>query len=433
MPAERKPARLKQWRGKWYIFYTDFTVSPPKERRASCGKRDKEARRAMLKEYARTEKRENVAAEHRGGGAAFQTRLIDAMDRFIKRSRARVKARESNPAARAEGLSPVTLRGLEATHDRFKAWIEDTGRARLHTGDLTGSVLEEYRLHYATGNRSAATIAGEVRNLRAMLRWIDSQRPPMFRDFAYTISPALKPGPGGESKGLAFTPEELRAFLRSALERESPDFKADVKRKKRGRVENFKQGPSVTSATPVSRLFILAALTGARLGELLALKWEHLDLERGRITIHASKTGHTRILPLMGAPEGDVAPVLVDLLRHWKLEAGTRQYVLPHGDLDHPVFPKSGWLLTQRMCKSSVSGPQKLRKNFTSYAASLGIPATVAALWQGHAAEVASKYYRMQVLDRQQAPDLAGAMGLVEFLLELAGSRPQRRVTGKKR
>lgn len=39
---------------------------------------------------------------------------------------------------------------------------------------------------------------------------------------------------------------------------------------------------------------LLAAVTGARRGELASLRWSHLDLEAGTVTIHATKTRRTR-------------------------------------------------------------------------------------------------------------------------------------------
>ena len=35
----------------------------------------------------------------------------------------------------------------------------------------------------------------------------------------------------------------------------------------------------------------LAAVTGLRIGEILAIRWEHLDLDTGRLTLPATKTG----------------------------------------------------------------------------------------------------------------------------------------------
>ncbi|HRK36311.1 MAG TPA: site-specific integrase [Candidatus Hydrogenedentes bacterium] len=192
--------------------------------------------------------------------------------------------------------------------------------------------------------------------------------------------------------------------------------------KPRGEKERFEQTATAYAATPVSRLFLMLALTGARVGEILALKWDDVDLARGRLIIRAQKTGMTRIVPLMGAPEGDIAPGLVALLRRWKLEAGAREYVLPHDDLPKPVFPKSGWQMTASEIKGERIGPQALRQNFTSYAASIGIPAAVSAMWQGHASDVAEKYYRAQVLDRNPGASLEAVMGLADFLPRIESS-----------
>lgn len=69
-------------------------------------------------------------------------------------------------------------------------------------------------------------------------------------------------------------------------------------------------------------------------------------------------------------------------------------------------FPRKRWE------RAGKVRPQALRRSFTSYAASLGIPASVCALWQGHRADVAERFYRMQVLERLDASSLESAMGL---------------------
>ncbi|MBV6514397.1 MAG: hypothetical protein HPKKFMNG_00020 [Planctomycetes bacterium] len=64
-----------------------------------------------------------------------------------------------------------------------------------------------------------------------------------------------------------------------------------------------------------------------------------------------------------------------------------------------------------------------LRQNFTSYAASLGIPAAVTALWQGHVKVVAERFYRAQVLERHQGNSLEQAMGMSKVVQKLAERR----------
>jgi len=72
----------------------------------------------------------------------------------------------------------------------------------------------------------------------------------------------------------------------------------------------------------------LAVLTGCRQGELLALRWRHVDFDNGEIIVEDSKSGDGRRVPLH--------PLLVEEL---KKRRGTPEgYVLtmPNGDPPHP-------------------------------------------------------------------------------------------------
>jgi integrase len=66
-----------------------------------------------------------------------------------------------------------------------------------------------------------------------------------------------------------------------------------------------KIGPHAAAAV---RLLIL---TGARLREILDLKWEHVDLERGLLLLPDSKTGKKAIV--LNAPASDILPKLPQL------------------------------------------------------------------------------------------------------------------------
>lgn len=68
-------------------------------------------------------------------------------------------------------------------------------------------------------------------------------------------------------------------------------------------------GAAAASAWPKLQLLVMLALTtGARRGELEALRWKDVDLERGRAYVGRSKNGQPRVLPL-------VAPVVALLRR----------------------------------------------------------------------------------------------------------------------
>lgn len=47
-------------------------------------------------------------------------------------------------------------------------------------------------------------------------------------------------------------------------------------------------------------IVVLALSTGARKMELLSLTWKDVDLKRGTITLHETKNGERRSLPLTG-------------------------------------------------------------------------------------------------------------------------------------
>ncbi|MEZ5992265.1 MAG: site-specific integrase [Planctomycetota bacterium] len=423
MPREKSKARVLKWRGEFYLFYRDHATG--KQKRVLCANLDAtnaEARAELVKEYRLKEKLDETEVVRRGGMLAYDTLLLDAIGTYLKDCEKRVEAREANPDARA-GLSAKSGHMIKTTIDHFVEWLKSEGHKDLTTGALDGRLLGTYFQHVAqektrkgnkTVRRSAATQNLYRRNLKACLSYLDDIRPPLFPDFK-PLKKALKPLRVEMDQPKAFSPDVLGKFFKAAIEWESPDVKLKVKRRKgtgSGKVEEFGQGPSKRPATPVSRLFLLLALTGCRVGEALALKWENVDLERGRMTIHAQKTGRTRVLPLVGAPEGDVAPGLLKLLKAWREEAPKVLYVLPHNGTDQPIFSKSAWQMVNARAKLDRIGPQMLRQNFTSYAASLGVPSTVAALWQGHSAGVAERHYRAQVLERQQGKSIEEAMGL---------------------
>lgn len=420
MSRPRRPAHIRKWRGKYYLMYFDHLTG--KERRLSCESLDAftpEQRKELVYDYQSREESDRAEVRQRGGRLAYDTPLVSALQSFLDHVEERAEARKANAEAR-EGLSVGGAAMYRMDVKRFKTWLEASKWKNATTGELDRAKLSAYLNHFAkeepgreTGSerRSGATLNAARRSLKACLNYLNGIRPPLFPDFDH-IKQALKPVPTDMAAPVAFSPDVLKKFLKEAVKREAPDRKVIVERKKRGRTEKFEQTEPASSATPVSKLFVLLALTGMRLGEALTLKWKEVDLDRGRLTIFAPKTGRRRILPLVGAPEGEIAPKFLEELRRWRREDPNREFVLPHNHLAAPVFPKTAWEATRKLAKLSDVGPQALRQNFTSYAASLGIPSAVCALWQGHSTAVAERYYRAQVLERAGDKSIEDAVGL---------------------
>ena len=107
---------------------------------------------------------------------------------------------------------------------------------------------------------------------------------------------------------------------------------------------------------PINLAFAIGALAGLRTGEVLALRWEHLDLENLRIHVRESTGGplkddESRIVPVQDS--------LHPLLKEWHLRAGGAGQVVP---------PMRGG--TRKRCDEHTVG-KKLKKALET----LGLPA----------------------------------------------------------
>ena len=91
---------------------------------------------------------------------------------------------------------------------------------------------------------------------------------------------------------------------------------------------------------PLHALVLLAITTGARRGELVSLKWADVDLEAGRATIHDTKNGEQRTLPLAGKG----------------LEA-LRQLILQNSARSEYLFPSPTVVLDPKTGKPQLDAP----------------------------------------------------------------------------
>lgn len=194
---------------------------------------------------------------------------------------------------------------------------------------------------------SPATANLHRRNVKAALRWLDTMRPRLYPDSAI-FWPALRQKRQDHPRGVAMTSIEIQA-AHAVL----PEGQA--------------------------YLFRFYACTGCRRSDAITAELQ------GNVLVMQSKRGRTRFVPL-----AEVAPGLLAMLK----ESG-----MP------PPLDEWLWRTTLGFL------PQRLRRNFTSYAAALGIPPAVSAMWQGHSLAVAEAYYRQQLLERVHAPTIEAAMG----------------------
>jgi integrase len=351
MPRLPSPARVVFWHGAYHFFFTD---EQGKHRRIKCEAAacyNEAQRNKRVRELRNKERHDAARRLQLGTRIDYDHNFIHAIGLYITHMDERRDVEESTKREARKALDP------------FAAWLKGK-HARLTTGSLDGRLLSSY---FNSLNVAPATVNKVRRNVKAMVRWLHTLRPMMFPSIEH-LMPSLRQEEVERRDTVAFSPAELRQM------REELDHDQQC-------------------------LFTFLAVTGCRLAEALALTWDDVNLERGRIHFKITKTGRSRILPLIDAPEGDVGPGLLKEMRRWHKQGALR----PCGAVNHR---REHWR------SRGVCNPHMLRANWVSYAASMNVPASVAALWAGHSAAIAEHHYRMQVLDRIDASDLQGAMGL---------------------
>lgn len=193
--------------------------------------------------------------------------------------------------------------------------------------------------------------------------------------------------------------ERLGAAIREA-ETNGVAWKIDPRKK-------IKHVPKENRATNIGE-YAAAALrllifTGARLGEILTLKWEHVDIERGLLLLPDSKTGKKVIV--LNAP---ALAVLANLTR-----AGT--YVIagesvgtenekPRSDLKRP------WAMVKRQAGLEGLRLHDLRHNFAAFGASGGMGLPIIGKLLGHSQQqTTARYAHLDNDPLKRAADTIGA------------------------
>lgn len=351
MAGKPKPPRLIRWgRDKaWHLFVTDPWTR--KQARINCearGKFNADERKQMLKDA--TEQWDADMREFfRGGNTRdYKRSLAEALNAYLVEVTRLEKLREE--VGGKAGLAPRSAQRIRDSIGPFR----DSLPGSMTTGLLTVRHLRLWFDDVATLT-SSANANVHRRNIRAALNTINRELFPDSFPNLSALAPAFKQTRVEPREAVAYTPDELRAFYWSLPESHRLTFH-------------------------------FYACTGARTQDL-----PHAQLVGTVLILPRGKTGR-RYLPLTDAPEGEVAPCLLALLK----EKWPRK------------FSRKAWSKCGRIT------PQLLRSNFTSYAASLGFPPAVVALWQGHGLAVAEKHYRRQVLSRKQADSIEAAMDFLD-------------------
>lgn len=156
-------------------------------------------------------------------------------------------------------------------------WRERFGRARI--GEVRTAMIADARDEMLRGGLSSETVRKAINTLSGFLRWCMIERQAVKVN---ACSAVKKPAEGKARSRYLSTVERDRLFAACKEQSRTP------------------------SLYP---LVVLGCFTGMRRGEMLALRWDDVDLERGWALIRESKNGESRTVPVMG-------PALV-ALKEW--------------------------------------------------------------------------------------------------------------------
>lgn len=124
-------------------------------------------------------------------------------------------------------------------------------------------------------------------------------------------------------------------------------------------------------------IVVLALSTGARRMEILGLGWSDINFNRGIITLHETKNGERRILPITGR-------ALLLLKEHSKVRSLHTDLVFPAKNLKQPIDIRTPWENALKKANISDFKFHDLRHSAASYLAMNGASLAEIAEVLGH-------------------------------------------------
>ncbi len=308
-----------------------------------------------------------------------------------------------------EHLRPKTLEVYRAAADKLTAWAAKTGLRSAD--DLTGPRLVAFRaevikerrrtrelggkrgaMKATTETRSPYTINRELRSVSTVLTYC-RRLGLLPRLTADELADGLKKLSTGTHRIDYRKPHELQKLLEAALRHDADTFTAT-------REEHAGKRPLGTTPKHVAIApFVAAALlTGMRLGELIDLGWDQVDLEAldndgkvvGEIYITAeSKTHRARTVGL------EVSPALRKLLAALHMKTGGRGSVfgLTRGEAhaaerrlraDYGAPAGCNWQALRRTCGTFLTNAGGIFGASSAYRSAKQL---------GHSVQVAERHY----------------------------------------
>lgn len=300
---------------------------------------------------------------------------------------------EDPQAAKVAARKQITFETFVTDH--YEPWAtaqrktgaEQTARLRsifgpdfnsLRLGELSAFHVERWRSARLKAGISASTVNRDLTVLRAALR--------LAKDWKLLATHPLadvKPSKLDRVAVVRYLTREEETRLRTALAARDDRRRAERERANTWRHERDYgafplHGVYTDHLTPI---VLLALNTGLRRGELLALRWQDVDLTRATLTVHgtSSKSGQTRHVPL----NTDA----VSVLKAWKGSVTPQPDAQMFGNRDGSAIAdiKTAWLALVQAAKVLQFRFHDLRHTFASKLVMAGVDLNTVRELLGHA------------------------------------------------
>ncbi|PHS25511.1 MAG: hypothetical protein COA85_06880 [Robiginitomaculum sp.] len=267
--------------------------------------------------------------------------------------------------------------------------------------DITPQEVEKWRLAKVVKGNSPHTANRCFAYLRASLtkaeEWGFIKEHPLRK---------MKPIRTTKNFKVRYLSEAEEDRLRKAL-----DHREVVKRETRlsgnqwRKIRNKPLFPDLTDEMYVDHLkpmVLLSMNTGVRKGELLSLKWHHVDFDLRQITIEGAnaKSRKTRHIPLNKEA--------MSVLTKWKQQsAGSTNYVFAHKNGKPFADPKKAWKLLLERAEINNFRWHDLRHHFASRLAMAGVDLNTIRELLGHSSyEMTLRYAHLSAGHKAEAVSL---------------------------
>lgn len=417
-----KEKRHRSGRSSWVAVYADPDTG--KERQESLsqyGITAKRAREEWAKEKSKELQRRRLDRSRRGAGRGSATTFPAAVAAFVD--------------ARRPEVRPGTIKAYEKACPKLVQWAAET--KLKYVEDLTLPLLSDFRTWFiarpkmvatkggrrgekcaAEGKRAARGLNSDLSSIRAMVNeWRRSGRVPKLT--SDDIKDGLRRLSTDQARPAFLPAKTIKKLVRAAL-RHDRDLQGATAKDKAGR--RRKQ-------PPIAPVVVFALLSGCRLGEILSLTWDDVDLEaqggRGELTVlaTAAKTRTERAIDL------GVSPALRRLLARMQLQgAADSERLFPRitrgvadaarqrlvGEYGAPEFNWSSKVGTKPALRSTCG-------TFLTNAPGIFGAASAyrSAKQLGHSVVIAERHYVGLVHVPPEADTLDRAMGIDKEVAEL--------------